>query len=176
MSNAEVIELVDSGFIRMHALEKILHNPSRGVYIRRKMLNSPVFRHIRMENYDFSMASKSCCENIVGYLQMPLGQVGPLKVDNISVNPIMATTEGALLASVNRSCKLITTAGGVTTHVFKDSMSRAPCLTFESVTDLMKCSNWITNKFDLLKTNFESTTRFGKLESLGQYPAGRYYY
>ena len=73
MNNLEIIELINAGCIRMHALEKVLKDPSRGVYLRRRMLNQPVLKHIKMDNYDYSNASKSCCENIIGYLQMPLG-------------------------------------------------------------------------------------------------------
>ena len=174
MNNLEIIELINAGCIRMHALEKVLKDPSRGVYLRRRMLNQPVLKHIKMDNYDYSNASKSCCENIIGYLQMPLGQVGPIKVDAIDVNPIMATTEGALLASVNRGCKLLTQSGGVKTHIFRDSMSRAPCLQFDTVGQMMETLEWIETHFDQLKAAFETTTRFGKLLGLRPYPTGRY--
>jgi len=174
MNNLEIIELINAGCIRMHALEKVLKDPSRGVYLRRRMLNQPVLKHIKMDNYDYSNASKSCCENIIGYLQMPLGQVGPIKVDAIDVNPIMATTEGALLASVNRGCKLLTQSGGVKTHIFRDSMSRAPCLQFDTVSHMMETLEWIETHFDQLKAAFETTTRFGKLLGLRPYPTGRY--
>ena len=73
-------------------LEKVLGDPRRGVYVREKLLNSEVMRHIRADNYDYSVATKTCCENVIGYLQMPLGQIGPLSVDDVEVRPILATT------------------------------------------------------------------------------------
>lgn len=88
----ECVALVEAGHIRPFMLEKVLGDARRGVYVRRKLLNSEVMRHIRADNYDYSVATKTCCENVIGYLQMPLGQIGPLSVDDVDVRPILATT------------------------------------------------------------------------------------
>ena len=176
LSINECVALVEAGHIRPHMLEKMLGDARRGVYVRRKLLNSPVMKHIRADNYDYSIATKTCCENVIGYLQMPLGQIGPLLVDEVESKPILATTEGALIASVNRGCKVLTQSGGAKTHILKDAMSRAPCLMFDRVADLTACVKWIESNFDLLKGHFESTTRFGKLLSVTPFAAGRYLY
>ena len=172
----ECCALVQQGHIRPHMLEKALGDARRGVYVRRKLLDSPVMRHIRADNYDYSVATKTCCENVIGYLQMPLGQIGPLNVDGVDCAPILATTEGALVASVNRGCKLLTKAGGVKTHILKDAMSRAPCLMFDTVAELHAAVKWIEQNGDVLKEHFESTTRFGRLHSVTPYAVGRYLY
>jgi hypothetical protein len=66
MSNAEILLLVKVGIIRPYALEKVLADPERGVLIRRRFLNKPVFKSVPYEGYDFSVASRACCENIIG--------------------------------------------------------------------------------------------------------------
>src|SRR3989344_3517316 len=57
------------------------------------------------------------CENLIGAVQVPLGVAGPIKIKNQkskvkSYYIPLATTEGALVASVNRGCKAITNSGG----------------------------------------------------------------
>jgi len=66
---------------------------------------------------------------MVGSIQVPMGVAGPVSVDGGSVageKKYPATTEGALLASVNRGCSVINSAGGATARVLKSGMTCAP--------------------------------------------------
>jgi len=67
---------------------------------------------------------------MVGSIQVPMGVAGPVSVDGGSVAGEkylpLATTEGALLASVNRGCSVINSAGGATARVLKSGMTCAP--------------------------------------------------
>ncbi len=45
------------------------------------------------------------------YVQIPVGVVGPLLLNNQLVHVPLATTEGALVASTHRGCKAITESG-----------------------------------------------------------------
>ena len=63
-----------------------------------------------------SEAEKRNCENMIGAVQVPLGVAGPLRIKRAkSFHDYylpLATTEGALVASVARGCKIITACGG----------------------------------------------------------------
>lgn len=63
-------------------------------------------------------ADEKNCEQMFGAVPIPVGYAGPLRVtfssgETHSVHLPLATTEGALIASVNRGCKALTQAGGV---------------------------------------------------------------
>ena len=86
-----------------------------------------------MTGYDYSRVFGACCENVVGYIPIPLGIAGPLKIDGVNVHIPMATAEGTLVASASRGCKALNAGGGVTTVVHKDGMTRGPAIDFPSV-------------------------------------------
>ena len=46
-----------------------------------------------MSNYDYSRVLGACCENVVGYIPLPLGIAGPLNVDGTLYPIPMATAE-----------------------------------------------------------------------------------
>ena len=72
---------------------------------------------VPMSDYDYSLVLGACCENVVGYIPLPLGIAGPLKIDG-ELYPIpMATAEGTLVASTSRGCKALNAGGGVITNL-----------------------------------------------------------
>src|SRR6185369_9948071 len=63
-------------------------------------------------SFDESIASTKNCENMIGATQIPLGVAGPLLIQQSdkkvhSYYLPLATTEGALIASISRGCKAI---------------------------------------------------------------------
>ncbi len=56
------------------------------------------------------------CENLIGAVTIPLGVAGPITLSGEHIQGDhyipMATTEGALVASVSRGCKAIRVSGG----------------------------------------------------------------
>lgn len=128
-----------------------------------------------MSHYDYSKVMGACCENVVGYIPLPLGIAGPLKVDG-ELYPIpMATAEGTLVASCSRGCKALNAGGGVTTVIINDGMTRGPAIEFPNITVAAACKAWIDSPEGaaILKEAFESTSRFARLQKLKVTMAGR---
>lgn len=63
-------------------------------------------------------AQERNCENMIGAVSVPLGIAGPIAIQGEFARGEhylpLATTEGALIASINRGCKAITLSGGAT--------------------------------------------------------------
>jgi hydroxymethylglutaryl-CoA reductase (NADPH) len=184
LSDEEVIMLVEKGKIPGYGLEKGLKDLERAVRIRRAVMSrASVTRTLEasdlpMANYDYSRIIGACCENVVGYMPIPVGIAGPLTIDGISTHIPMATTEGTLVASTSRGCKALNSGGGVTTVLHKDGMSRGPAVEFGSLQEAASAKIWIEegDGFQVLKTAFESTSRFAKLISTKCALAGRTLY
>jgi hydroxymethylglutaryl-CoA reductase (NADPH) len=75
-------------------------------------------------------ADEKNCEQMIGHVPMPLGYAGPLSVtmssgQKIDLHLPLATTEGALVASVNRGCKAVTACGGAVTSSIHHGISRS---------------------------------------------------
>ena len=117
----------------------------------------------------------ACCENVVGYIPLPLGIAGPLNIDGELFPIPMATAEGTLVASTSRGCKALNAGGGVTTVITYDGMTRGPAIDFPSVALAAAAKAWIDSAEGgaILKEAFESTSRFAKLQRLKTAMAGR---
>jgi hydroxymethylglutaryl-CoA reductase (NADPH) len=200
LNDEEVILLAQDGKIQAYALEKMLGDFERAVKIRRALIcefsffgtmwnlradgfcvarasNTQTLEHsvIPMKDYAYDRVFGACCENVVGYIPLPLGIAGPLKVDG-ELYPIpMATAEGTLVASTSRGCKALNAGGGVTTVVTQDAMTRGPAIDFPSVADAAEAKAWIESEegSEILREAFESTSRFAKLQRLKCAMAGR---
>jgi len=88
----------------------------------------------------------------------------------------MATTEGCLVASTNRGCRTLVLSGGVRSSVFADGMSRGPVVHFPSAMRAAEAMNWLQEEdnFQRIKTVFDSTSRFARLQRIHPRVAGRY--
>uniref|UniRef100_H2ZDD6 3-hydroxy-3-methylglutaryl coenzyme A reductase n=1 Tax=Ciona savignyi TaxID=51511 RepID=H2ZDD6_CIOSA len=183
LTDAEIIALVQKKELALYKLETELQNANRGVAIRRKILNKRMtddarikaFSNIPYTGYDFTTATKACCENTVGYIPIPLGLVGPLRLDNQDYMIPMATTEGTLLASTNRGLKALYIAGGVNASVYGDGMTRAPVVEFQTAEQSCRVATWLQDSynFTLVKDKFDETSRFAKLKRLMPAVSGR---
>ncbi|XP_044744697.1 3-hydroxy-3-methylglutaryl-coenzyme A reductase-like [Coccinella septempunctata] len=179
LTDKEIMLLVDTKHIPPYNLEKALNNLERGVAIRRKILEKSLgiskFENLPYKNYDYSSVQGSCCENVVGYVPVPLGVAGPLNVDGEMYYIPMATTEGCLVASTNRGCRAVEHCG-IRSTIVADGMTRGPVVRFSSTTKASELVKWLNIKenFDNIKAKFDSTSRFAKLSKISARIAGRY--
>jgi hydroxymethylglutaryl-CoA reductase (NADPH) len=104
----------------------------------------------------------------MGFVPMPVGVVGPLSLDGKAYYVPMATTEGALLASTNRGCAAIRRAGGATSALMAEGMTRAPLVRVDSLAEAAALRAWVEAPANAaaLAAAFDSTTRFGRLKSI----------
>ncbi|XP_055694757.1 3-hydroxy-3-methylglutaryl-coenzyme A reductase-like [Lutzomyia longipalpis] len=173
LTDKEIRMLVKAGHCPLYKIEKMLNNPERGVKIRRQIVTEnakfapQILSDLPYTSYDYSKVMNACCENVLGYVQIPLGYAGPLLLDGKTYYVPMATTEGALVASTNRGCKAIS-ARGVTSVVHDVGMTRAPCVRFPDISQAAKAKAWIetTENYEAIKAMFNSTSRFGRLQEI----------
>ncbi|OQV11743.1 3-hydroxy-3-methylglutaryl-coenzyme A reductase [Hypsibius exemplaris] len=182
LTDAEILLLVHSKRISAHKLEEELGDLVRAVKIRRLLVSSSLANtealcDLPYENYDYSKVSGMCCENVIGYLPVPVGVAGPLLLDNKSYHVPLATTEGCLVASVNRGCRAITMSGGARSHVYADGMTRGPVVTMPSAVGACEVMEWITGDgYQRVAEAFNRTSRFARLQSITPKIAGRNLY
>ncbi|CAZ84695.1 unnamed protein product [Tuber melanosporum] len=186
LNDAELVELSLRGKIPGYALEKTLADTGRAVRIRRSVISrTPATMDktgllerslLPHEHYDYDRVLGACCENVIGYMPLPVGIAGPLNIDGEIFYLPMATTEGVLVASTSRGCKAINAGGGAVTVLTGDGMTRGPVVEFPSVRRAGAAKNWIDSEEGQrrLKKAFDSTSRFARLQTIKTALAGTY--
>jgi hydroxymethylglutaryl-CoA reductase (NADPH) len=96
-------------------------------------------------------------ESFIGTIEIPLGLVGPLLFLDKNKEPewvhsAVATTEGALVASMNRGAKAISECGGFRAHIVHQKMLRTPMFTFKNMSESIEFNEWIKSNFKQIKT------------------------
>lgn len=106
-------------------------------------------------------------EHFIGTVRVPVGLIGPLRVNGLfaggDYHVPLATTEAALVASYARGARLLTEAGGCTTIVLNEGVSRAPGFAFDSIVDAALFVAWATTKLDDFGAVAQKTTSHGHL-------------
>ena len=173
------VEKVVKGEIPFHELEKFMGNANVATLVRRKALEKMLnvsLPSIGSTIIDFVEVVGRNIENPIGAVQIPLGIAGPLKIEGDYAKGEyfipLATTEGALVAGVNRGCKAITLSGGAKAKILYDGMTRAPLFWTPDVETAIELVNWVKENFNEIKREAESTTRYGKLERIEPYIMG----
>ena len=109
-------------------------------------------------------------ENFVGMAQVPLGVIGPLRINGAyalgDFYVPMATTEGALIASYNRGAKVTSLSGGARVLCLTERVSRAPGFIFNNLIEAGQFVIWVVQRFKDLRSRVKSTTGHGLLEDI----------
>ncbi|MBI2641624.1 hydroxymethylglutaryl-CoA reductase [Candidatus Roizmanbacteria bacterium] len=126
------------------------------------------------------------CENLIGAISLPVGIAGPLElkgenVKNETVYIPLATTEGALVASVSRGCKAITLSGGALVNAHRVGTTRGPVFYTGSIRKSEEFYQWLKRNEKQLTKVAESTSShlsFKKydIRTVGSYAFIRFYF
>ena len=135
----------------------------RRTYLK-ETLNIPLEK-ISEFSFDEASTVGRNIENLVGSIDVPLGVAGPitLKQDSIEHYIPLATTEGALVASISRGCKAIVESGGAEVIVDEVGITRGPVFKTSGIKQSHLLVEWVHKHFAELATACESTSKYLKL-------------
>lgn len=109
-------------------------------------------------------------ENFIGTVKLPVGIAGPLRVNGLFAQGDyyvpLATTEAALIASYSRGAQIISRAGGCTTLLLSEAVSRAPGFAFDNLPQVGAFVAWAVPQLEQFKVVAASTTSHGKLTDM----------
>lgn len=148
-------------------------------------------------------AGSNNCENMIGSVELPVGLAGPVNVSKFVTTTVnrkfidrnsgvvtkkskpkklknvfvpLATTEGALVASVNRGCKALDMSKNLSVVVKKIGMTRALLFDCSSTFEAYKFLDWVKeNRYKLIEY-CESTSNHLKFLSYQSFIRGRHVY
>lgn len=127
--------------------------------------------NIRLENIQNNI------ESFIGTVEIPLGLIGPLCfVDGNEpemVYTAVATTEGALAASMNRGAKAISECGGFKAHVVHQKMLRTPMFTFGQMSEAIAFDQWIKRNFAEIKKVTQKYSNYADLIEISSVIIGK---
>lgn len=182
MSDGEIIDLLQQGTINHYLLEKFVP-AERAVKLRRMFIASCLpsqeaskgVQGLPFEHYNYDQVTGVCCENVIGYVPIPVGVVGPFKIDGKDFHVPLGTTEGALIASTQRGAKAISMCGGASTVVLNDGITRGPVVEMPNAKRAGALKKWLSEheNYQKVASVFNSTSRFARLVELKVGVAGR---
>ncbi|MEM3241308.1 MAG: hydroxymethylglutaryl-CoA reductase, partial [Candidatus Micrarchaeaceae archaeon] len=166
-----------------YALAEVTSDENEASRIRRGYIEKVT--GIRLENIantsiDFSDASSRNIENAIGAVQIPVGFAEiHVKGEYLkgTVPVFLATTEGKLVAGVNRGATVINKSGGATTKVLYSGMTRSVLLDTSSAIASAKAMAYLKRAGRvLIKNIFERSNKRLKLLNIDTYSTGRLLY
>ena len=101
------------------------------------------------------LAQNKNCENMIGAVSIPVGIAGPLKVNGDYAKGDfylpLATTEGALVASVNRGAKAVSQSGGVNVICQDVGITRGPVFETNGLKESISMESWLKQNILVLQ-------------------------
>jgi hydroxymethylglutaryl-CoA reductase (NADPH) len=172
--NSELLERLMKGEIKLHELDAKDAHGIRKKYLEKKL-------DLELNSIHTGMNDKICksnIENMFGAIHVPLGVAGPVKVKGENAKGELfiplATTEGALVASVNRGCRAINESGGADAVIIKNEQTRSILFKFVSIKDVKEFTIWAEKNFEKLKNAGEENERFLEIKKIESYAVGMY--
>lgn len=164
----DLIDALINGKCHLHQLPKTL-SLEDAAHIRREALQRLSNTSLQTTgNFTFD-PRQAKCENFIGATQVPVGVVGPLLVSGQYISPQepvyapLATTEGALIASIARGCSALRAAGGAIVRVEDIGITRAPVFRSSGIEQTMEFLEWISDNFQRIKQVCEADSHHLKL-------------
>ena len=117
-------------------------------------------------------------ESFIGSVEIPLGLAGPLLFKSEENSPELVytgicTTEGALVASINRGAKAISECGGFSAHFVHQKMLRSPLFTFKKMADAVVFERWLMNNFEKIKNQASNYSNHAELIEIKSFIIGK---
>ena len=148
---------------------------------RRKFLEKKLkinFSAVSIFPQDLKEAQNRNCENMIGVIQIPLGVAGPVllrkgKTKEFYYLPL-ATTEAALVASVNRGCKAICLSDGAKVVVENIGMTRGPVFRTGGIIEGTRVKSWLKRNFNKLAQIAKFSSPHLKLTQVNDLMVGDY--
>jgi len=161
-SAADLAERVRDGDLRLYELEDHA-DADTAAAARRQLLAEEVGADLETAG-DYSFPAERAepnIENMIGAAQIPMGVAGPLPIEGSAAEDDfyvpLATTEGALVASVNRGVGAIRDAGGANAEVLKYGITRAPVFSVADVKEAADVVEWVEDNEDRIREVAEET-------------------
>ena len=178
---SELAAAVKNGELRLHELDDETDADTAAAARRQLVADASGADPSTIGSYGFpAEIAEPNIENMIGTVQVPVGVVGPVDINGAALDDKrylpLATTEGALLASVNRGCSVINRAGGATARVTKAGMTRAPVFRVDDVAEGLALVEWVRDHGEELREAAESTTNHGELQDVTPYVVGNNVY
>ncbi len=180
MDHNEVLDKLLKREVKLYEVEGLVGDVNKAAEIRRLFLEKALgvqLKNIGYYSMDLNVTAKRNIESPIGVGQIPMGIAGPLRVkgdyaDGEHYIPL-CTTEGALVASVNRGCSAITESGGARAKILRDYMARAPLFITPSIEHAYKLVQWVREHRKEIEEVFNSVDPYVKLVDVQPWIVGR---
>jgi len=140
-------------------------------------LSKNISKDIKSESIGLGQIQNNI-ESFIGTVEIPLGLVGPLLFIDKNKKPewvhsAIATTEGALVASMNRGIKAMSECGGFEAHIVHQKMVRTPMYTFKRLSESIAFDEWIKRNFKKIKAKAQMHSNHAELLEIGSVIIGK---
>jgi len=176
-----ILEMLERGVIKLYQIGELSGDENLATEIRRAFLErkySIKLEKIAEHIIDFNDANNRNIENAIGAVQIPLGFV-EIHVNGEYLNGLkplfLATTEGRLVAGINRGASAINKSGGATTRIIKSGMTRSVILEFDSIKDTLNAISYINSEEgkESISNAFKEKSKRISLNNIETFTQGR---